>query len=360
MSNLPAQQQQQSPVKQVGAVLERMKPQLQMALPKHLTPDRMIRVALAAINKTPKLLECNRDSLYAAIMTSAQLGLEPDGVLGQAYLIPFGKDVQFIPGYKGLIALARNSGDVSSIQAQAVRAGDHFDYGFGLNERLDHVPSDDPDRENKPITHFWAMAKFKDGGHHWDVMTVAQVEAIRDGSQGYKSAKRFAKNGKINSPWVDHFEEMGKKTVIRRIAKYLPMDVQKAAYISDSYDTGKHTTLDMSGELVINDPDVVDGESEEVKKVENKSNQLDDFANTEQAHDDKTIEIADHTGEVTAVADLKAAKARILTFLADAPVEKAKEQIIKNNLDLINQLPKKDADEIAKAATTQEEGQAAQ
>jgi len=356
MSNLPAQQQKQSPVKQVGAVLERMKPQLQMALPKHLTPERMIRVALAAINKTPKLLECNRDSLYAAIMTSAQLGLEPDGVLGQAYLIPFGKEVQFIPGYKGLIALARNSGDVSSIQAQAVREGDHFVYRWGLNEELDHVPSGDPDRESKPITHFWAMAKFKDGGYHWDVLEVAKVEAIRDNSQGYKSAKRFAKNGKINSPWVDHFEEMGKKTAIRRIAKYLPMDVQKAAYISDSYDTGKHSSLDLSGELVINDPDVMDGEAEEVKKVENKSSQLDDFAGDESA----TIEIADHTGEITAVANIEAAKEGILAFIANAPVEKAKEAIINNNLDLINQMPKADADEIGKAATMNEQGEAAQ
>jgi len=359
MSKLPAQQQQggkHPPVKQVGAVLERMKPQLQMALPKHLTPERMIRVALAAINKTPKLLECNRDSLYAAIMTSAQLGLEPDGVLGQAYLIPFGKEVQFIPGYKGLIALARNSGEVSNIQAQAVREGDHFDYGFGLNERLDHVPSSNPDREEKPITHFWAMAKFKDGGHHWDVMTVAQVEAIRDNSQGYKSAKRFAKNGKINSPWVDHFEEMGKKTVIRRIAKYLPMDVQKAAFIADSYNSGKSTTLDMSGDLVINDPDVMDGEAEEVKKVENKSSQLDQFADQET---EPSIEIADHTGEVTAVTSMDAAKDGILAFLDAAPVEKAKEAIIQNNLELINQMPKKDADEIGKAAEPKQ-GEAAQ
>ena len=365
MSNLPAQQQQggkQAPVKQVGAVLERMKPQLQMALPKHLTPERMIRVALAAINKTPKLLECNRDSLYAAIMTSAQLGLEPDGVLGQAYLIPFGKDVQFIPGYKGLIALARNSGEVSNIQAQAVREGDHFDYGFGLNERLDHVPSSDPDREEKPITHFWAMAKFKDGGHHWDVMTVAQVEAIRDNSQGYKRAITTAKkyNKKPNSPWVDHFEEMGKKTVIRRIAKYLPMDVQKAAFIADSYNSGKSATLDMSGDLVINDPDVMDGEAEEVKKVENKSSQLDQFADEKgDASEEAPIEIADHTGEVTAVTSMDAAKDGILAFLENAPVEKAKEAIIQNNLELINQMPKKDADEIGKAAEPKQ-GEAAQ
>lgn len=255
-------------IQSVGQTLERMKPKLEMSLPKHITPDRMIRVALAALNKTPKLLQCDRDSLLAAIMTSAQLGLEPDGTLGQAYLIPFGKQVQFIPGYKGLIALARNSGDVSSIQAQAVYDGDHFDYGFGLNERLDHTPSEAPDRMDKPITHFWAMAKFKDGGIHWDAMPVAEVERIRDNSQGYQSAKRFAKNGKINSPWVDHFAEMGKKTAIRRIAKYLPLDVQKAAYIADSYDRGAVTNLGENGDYMdgmdFDGGQTIEGHAEEV------------------------------------------------------------------------------------------------
>jgi len=261
----------------VRATLEKMQPQLQAALPRHITPERLVRVAMSAIQNTPKLLQCNRQSLFSAIMTCAQLGLEPDGVLGQAYLIPFKDKVQFIPGYRGLITLARNSGEVSSIQAQAVYQNDDFKYQFGLNERLDHVPAEGDRGE---ITHFYAMAKFKDGGHHWDVLTVEMIESIRNKSDGYKAAVRFAKTDKagnkiIRSPWTDHFEEMGRKTAIRRIAKYLPMDVQKAAFIADSYDTGRHSAI-VNGDLVIDAPteeqDVIEDNREDT------TSQLDQFA----------------------------------------------------------------------------------
>src|SRR5581483_7497984 len=129
-----------------------MKPQLEMALPRHLTAERLLRVAMTAVQNTPKLLECDRTSLYAAVMTCAQLGLEPDGVLGQAYLVPFAGRVQFIPGYKGLITLARNSGDVVSISAHEVCKNDRFFYSFGLNERCEHVPADGDRGE---VTHFY-------------------------------------------------------------------------------------------------------------------------------------------------------------------------------------------------------------
>ena len=243
--NVPAEGR---PIDSVRAALDKMKPQLAMALPRHLTPDRLVRVAMTAIQTTPKLLECDRTSLYAAIVTCAQLGLEPDGVLGQAYLIPYGSKVQFIPGYKGLISLARNSGEVVSIGAHEVREKDEFRFAFGLREDLHHVPARGDRGE---ITHFYAIARFRDGGHHWDVMTREEVEAIRDGSQGYQTAKRYPKNGVINSPWVQHYVEMGKKTAIRRIAKYLPLSVQKAAAMADAYDTGRHARMDVHGDVVI-------------------------------------------------------------------------------------------------------------
>ena len=237
-----------NPREELRGTLTRLMPQMKMALPKHLTPERLVRVVMTSVQNNPKLMECDKNSFLSAVMTCAQLGLEPDGVLGQAYLIPFKVQgqmrCQFIPGYKGLIALARNSGDVTSIQAQAVHANDQFVYRFGLNETLDHTPADGDRGE---ITHFYAIAKFKDGGYHWDVMSVTEIEAIRDASQGYSAAKRFAKNGVINSPWVSHFAEMGKKTMIRRIAKYLPMDVQKAAFIADSYDRGVAAQLSDGG-----------------------------------------------------------------------------------------------------------------
>ncbi len=302
MANAVAIKQESNTVRKT---LEQMKPQLEMALPKHLTPERLIRVAMTAVQNTPKLLECDRTSLLSSIMTCAQLGLEPDGVLGQAYLIPFKTRgqmrVQFIPGYKGLITLARNSGDVTSIQAQAVHENDHFVFEFGLNERLEHRPAQG---ERGDVVYFYAIAKFKDGGYHWDVMTRSQVEKIRDESQGYKAAVASAKkyNKPVNSPWVDHFEEMGKKTVIRRIAKYLPMDVQKAAYIADSYNTGVSSHME-EGAVVFDNNDAIDadyseGQAEQIEQETGGSKTLDSFADASSeeespSHDPETGEVTD-------------------------------------------------------------------
>lgn len=235
------------PIDNVRQTLEQLKPQMRLALPKHLTADRLCRIVMTAVQTTPKLLECDRRSFFAAVMSCAQLGLEPDGVLGQAYLIPFGNKVQLIVGYKGLISLARNSGDVVSIAAHEVCRNDHFKYVFGLEEKLEHIPATG---ERGEITHFYAVAQFKGGGHHFDVMTREEVETIRDSSSGYKTAIRFAKAGQDpQTPWVQNFVEMGKKSAIRRIAKYLPMNVQKAAAISEMYENGRHADLGEAGEL---------------------------------------------------------------------------------------------------------------
>jgi len=233
-------------VAEVRVLLERLKPQMAMALPKHLTPERLVRVTMTAVQANPKLLECDRNSFFAAIMSCAALGLEPDGVLGQAYLVPFAGRVQFIPGYKGLISLARNSGEVLSIEAHEVRERDHFHYEFGLNQKLEHRPARG---ERGEITYFYAIARFKDGGYHWDVMSVEEVQSIRNNSSGWKTALKLKKEAQ--SPWGQHYVEMGKKTAIRRIAKYLPMSVQKAAAISEAYDTGRHATINEFGELQI-------------------------------------------------------------------------------------------------------------
>lgn len=236
----------------VRGALQKMAPQLSMALPKHLTAERLLRVTMTAVQNTPRLLDCDRTSLFAAVMTCAQLGLEPDGVLGQAYLVPFNGKVQFIPGYKGYLTLARQSGEISSIQAHEVREHDHFDYAYGLNERLDHVPAKGNRGE---IIYFYAYAKFKDGGQVFEVLSLEEVEEIRNASEGYKAfvAKRIK-----STPWDSSFVQMGRKTAIRRLANYLPLSVQRAAALDSAYDAGKHGHADMFGDVVI------EGTSEEV------------------------------------------------------------------------------------------------
>ena len=219
----------QSLAKLLGS--DNVKKQLAAALPKHLTPDRLARLALSAVQRVPKLLECDQKSFFSCIMACATLGLEPDGLLGQAYLVPFAGKCQVIPGYQGLMKLARQSGEIASIDAHPVRYGDTFEYRYGADLYIKHVPAERPyspgdgwSKDWKPgeITHFYAVAKLKDGSVEFVVMPSWEVDEIRDGSQGYQSAKKYDKD----SPWDTDYDRMGCKTAIRRLCKYLPASVE--------------------------------------------------------------------------------------------------------------------------------------
>lgn len=200
-------------VNTIRDLMEKNKPAFAAALPRHMSVDRLLRVALTAINVTPKLLDCTPRSLLGALIQTAQLGLEP-GVLGHAYLIPYGKDVQLVPGYKGLIQLARRSGEISTITAHEVYSKDYFKYEYGIHPVLVHRPSEDADRGT--ITHFYAVVALKDGGVQFEVMTRAQVDGHRD---------RYSKAAK-QGPWVTEYPEMGKKTVLRRVLKLSPASIE--------------------------------------------------------------------------------------------------------------------------------------
>jgi len=230
-----------------------MTQQLRAALPRHLTPERLVRLVMTSVQQSPKLLECDRQSLFAAIMTCAQLGLEP--ILGRAYLVPFRDKVQFIAGYKGLIDLAVNSGEVTKVFANIVYAADEFEYEYGVNERLFHKPSEAEDRGE--ITHVYALAWFKRGGPpYFEVMLRREVDAIRDRSQGWQAYKA----AKIKeNPWHTDYPQMARKTGIRRISNYLPLDVQKAIALSDAHDLGRHGHIDAQGDLVIEQLPAIDG-----------------------------------------------------------------------------------------------------
>ncbi len=269
-----------SPLESARRALELMKPQLASVLPEHLTADRLVRLVIAALQGTPALLDCDRASLYRAVMTCAQLGLEPDGVLGQAGLVPSRGKVQLVPGYQGLIALARDSGQIPSINAQAVHRNDHFDYAYGLNERLEHVPGGGDRGE---ITHFYAYAKLKDGGHCFDVMSRVEVDAARDRGESYQDYLAGRSEG---SPWVNGYAEMGKTTVILRIARFLPLTVRKAAALADLYEAGKTASLDNLGEILIDPP--VDTESPRAEAPQAPSpSRLDTLATLEMPQPDR-------------------------------------------------------------------------
>lgn len=225
----------------VRTMLEKAKPQIALALPKHLSADRMLRISMTSIRRTPQLLACNPQSLLGAIMQSAQLGLEPDGVLGHAYLIPFKEEVQLIVGYKGLIDLARRSGQLSTIYARVVYAKDQFEYAYGLSERLEHIPSGAA--ETGEVVAAYAVAKLKDGALQFEVMTRGEIDAIRKRSKAGDSG-----------PWVTDFPEMAKKSVLRRLCKMLPASVElaRAVALDERADLGLPQQL----EDVIDAPEV--------------------------------------------------------------------------------------------------------
>ena len=194
--------------------IKSMEGEIKKALPSVITPERFTRIVLSALSTNPKLAETTPQSFLGAMMTAAQLGLEPNTPLGQAYLIPFRNhdilECQFQLGYKGLIDLAYRSGDVSVIQAQVVYENDEFSYAFGLEPSLKHVPATH-DR-GKP-SYVYAVFRTKDGGYGFEVMSMADVQA-----HARKYSKAYNKG-----PWQTNFEEMAKKTVLKKVLKYAPL-----------------------------------------------------------------------------------------------------------------------------------------
>lgn len=251
------------PKEQIAHLLQAKKGEIAKMLPKHLNAERLLKVAQIAATTTPALAECDVASLVGAIGQCAQMGLEPNTVLGHAYLVPFNtkrgskwvKSVQVIIGYKGLIDLARRSGQIVSIAAHEVCQHDKFDMVYGLDERLEHKPALGDRGE---VIGFYAVAKLKDGGHSFEFMSLHQVNQIMASTQS-KGAY---------GPWKDHFIEMGRKTAIRRLAKYLPLSIefQTAAVLDGMAESGKDQHLDtIDGDFAFV-PEGVDPATGEISK----------------------------------------------------------------------------------------------
>ena len=220
-------------LKTVRELIQRQMPGLQRAVPRGIDHQRFARITLSTIRTTPKLLECDPITLVSCMMQAGAWGLDLDPGLGFAYLVPYKQRCQLIVGYQGLVELARRSGFVRTIMPRAVREHDHFRYAYGLDERLEHIPVG----EDRPGALQWVyavahvrepavMPMQKDAAGVWDrqpdlkpfdVMSIAEVEAIRK-----RSASRDS------GPWITDYEAMCKKTVIRRLCKYLPKSIELA------------------------------------------------------------------------------------------------------------------------------------
>jgi len=213
----PAQSRAVSPYQNIQDLFKRMAPEIAKVLPRHIKSDHLLRMAMTEIRKNPKLLECSSQSLLGALMLSAQLGLEP-GILGHAYLIPYynnktkSTEVQFQIGYKGYIDLVRRSGELQTLDVHEVCRGDAFEYEYGLTPKLMHRPA----LENRGAAYcYYAIAKFKDGGFSFLVMSVQDIDKYRKRSKSPDYG-----------PWATDYDAMAKKTVIKQLAKYLPLSTE--------------------------------------------------------------------------------------------------------------------------------------
>lgn len=196
--------------------IQSMQGEIKKALPSVLTPERFTRMVLSALSTNPKLGACTPNSFLGAMMSAAQLGLEPNTPLGQAYLIPYKNkgvdEVQFQLGYKGLIDLAYRSGEIEVVQAHVVYENDVFECAYGLEPKLVHQPAD---RDRGEAIKVYAVFKTKSGGYGFEVMSMDDVRRHAEKySQAYKTGF---------SPWKTSFEEMAKKTVLKRVLKYAPL-----------------------------------------------------------------------------------------------------------------------------------------
>lgn len=245
-SNAVAKRADANPAKQLQALLESRKDSIAAVLPKHLDADRLLKIALVAVSKNELLMKCSQTSILQSVMTAAQLGLDCGGALGSAYLVPFfdnkksAYECQLVIGYRGLVDLARRSGQIVSIEARIVYENDTFDLDYSIEgAKLVHKPC--LDGEPGPMRLVYGVACLKDGGHQFELMTKAQIEKIRMISQTGK--KNFG-------PWRDHYDEMARKTVVKRLAKYLPISVE----LSDAIDNdNKAEGFDPS--IIVSQPD---------------------------------------------------------------------------------------------------------
>jgi recombination protein RecT len=222
----------------IAQFIEVMKGEMARALPKHLNPDRLARIALTEVRRTPRLSQCTQPSFGGALMTCAQLGLEP-GVTGEAYLIPrkngrlsreatrkAGREtdvyeVQLTIGYQGMAKLFWQSPLAKSLDAQAVYENDDFDYEYGLNPTLRHRPSL---QDRGEAIAYYSVATLVNGGFAFIVLSRSDVEKIR--------IRANAGTGERDSPWKTDYDEMAKKTCLRRMFKLLPKSPELARALS--------------------------------------------------------------------------------------------------------------------------------
>jgi len=217
---------------QIKTVLSGYKADIANALPKHLTADRIIQMAATLIHRNPKIAECKAESLVGAVMQASILGFKPVESLGYCYFVPYGSELQFQIGYKGYIDLARRSGQIKMIYSQVVRENDEFNYAFGLEPKLDHVPAGD----DSEITHAYAVVHYKDGGYNFVVLTKKQIEKLRMSSPMQKAQP--------TGPWKQWYDKMAMAKAIKQLVPYMPLSEEAEEAVLTDEKVVHHTDFE--------------------------------------------------------------------------------------------------------------------
>ena len=233
LRGIAAGEKQQNPVAEFSRFMDKFKPQMALALPKHLTADRMARLALTAFSTNPALQMCTPNSIAASIMIASQLGLEP-GVNGQGYLIPYKATCTFVPGWKGLVDIANRSGRVS-VWTGAVFQGDDFDYALGDNPFIKHRPGDEDNPEK--LTHVYAVGRVN--GSNYPVIEVWTVRKI------WNHRDKYNKVGARHYSYRDP-EMYARKVPLLQVLKYMPSSIElsNAIAASNAAEEGRGAVID--------------------------------------------------------------------------------------------------------------------
>ena len=254
MSNDITTQRPASPIAAFSRTLDRLKPQMALALPKHMSADRMARLALTAFSTNKALQACKTDSILASLMTATQLGLEP-GINGQGYLIPYKDTCTFVPGWKGLVDLVSRSGR-ATVWTGAVYEGDKFDYQLGDEPFCRHKPGDG----GELFTHVYAIGRVKD----------AQMPVIEVWTRG-KVNKHLAQYNKVGGRHYamaseSNFEMYARKVALLQVLKYMPSSIElsNAIAVSHAAEAGHGAVIE--GDFVTINTESVDSDTGEITK----------------------------------------------------------------------------------------------
>lgn len=236
--NLPANRPA-NPVASFSKFLDSYKSQMALALPKHLNPDRMARLALTAFSSSPALQECTPQSIIGSLMTAASLGLEP-GINGQGYLIPYKTTCTFVPGWKGLVDIANRSGRCT-VWTGAVFDGDEFDYALGDSPFIRHKPGDEDDPAK--LLYVYSVGRVK--GSEWAVIEVWPIEKVR------RHRDKYNKVGAKHYSFRD-WEMYARKVPLLQVLKYMPQSIELANAIEATHaaEEGRAVVIDAASKFM--------------------------------------------------------------------------------------------------------------